>query len=285
MVLYADRAENFRYTMKNTDLSVNCAEPSNGTLCTMKHMPKEERPYEKCFEHGAESLTDAELLAVILRTGVKGESALELSRKILSLNREASGLLGIYHMSISDLTKVKGLGRVKAIQLKCIAELSRRIARATFSEGISFKEPETVAKYYMEELRHLEQEILLLAMLNSKGRLLKDQVISKGTVRASLISPREIFIEALRNQAVSIILLHNHPSGDPTPSREDIVLTQRVRKAGAIVGIELLDHIIIGDCQAVSMREQAFWHMKESVRGSLDVISEDLWDRSGNGYD
>ncbi len=271
--------------MKDTELSANQAEFSGDAPRTMRSLPKEERPYEKCFEHGAESLTDAELLAVILRTGIRGESALELSRKVLSQTKEASGLLGIYHMSISDLTKVKGLGRVKAIQLKCIAELSRRIARATFSEGVSFHEPETVARYYMEELRHLEQEIIMIAMLNSKGRLLKDQVISKGTVRASLISPREIFIEAMRNQAVSIILVHNHPSGDPTPSKDDIILTQRVRKAGAIVGIELLDHIIIGDCQAISMREQDFWREEKSVRGTLHVISEDLRDRSGNRYD
>ncbi len=277
--------EQIRNEMENTKLSANGAEPSQETLRTMKGIPKEERPYEKCFAHGAESLTDAELLAVILRTGAKGESALELSRKILAQNKEANGLLGIYHMSISDLTKVKGLGRVKAIQLKCVAELSRRIARATFSDGVSFKEPESVARYYMEEMRHREREVLMLVMLNSKGRLLKDQIISQGTVSGSLTSPREIFIEAMRNQAVSIILLHNHPSGDPTPSKEDIALTQRVRKAGAILGIELLDHIIIGDCQAVSMREQTFWHAEEAVRGTSNVISEDLWDRSGDRYD
>lgn len=245
--------------MKTANITPDCAELPEETARTMRSIPKEERPYEKCLKRGAESLTDAELLAVILRTGVKGESALELSRKILAQYGEGNGLLGIYHMSISDLTKVKGLGKVKAIQLKCVAELSRRIARATFSEGISFKDPEAVAKYYMEELRHQEQEILMLAMLNSKGRLLKDMVISKGTVRASLISPREIFIEAMRNQAVGIILLHNHPSGDPQPSPEDFALTMRVRKAGKILGIELLDHIIIGDCRAVSMRGTAFW--------------------------
>lgn len=285
MVSYADRTENYKNYMRDTELTAGRAESSEDALRTMKGIPKEERPYEKCFEHGAESLTDAELLAVILRTGVKGESALELSRKLLARGKEANGLLGIYHMSISDLTKVKGLGRVKAVQLKCVAELSRRIARATFSEGMSFKEPKSVARYYMEELRHREQEVLMLVMLNSKGRLLKDQIISQGTVSGSLTSPREIFIEAMRNQAVNIILLHNHPSGDPTPSREDIILTQRVRKAGAIVGIELLDHIIIGDCQAVSMREQPFWRAKESMRGTMNVISEDLWDRSGDRYD
>ena len=226
---------------------------------TMKNIPKEERPYEKCLARGADSLSDAELLAVILRTGSKGESALDLSRKILAQNGEGNGLLGIYHMSISDLTRIRGLGKVKAVQLKCVAELSKRIARRTFSEGVTFQDPTSVARYYMEEMRHQEQEILILAMLNSKGRLIKDQVISKGTVRSSLISPREIFIEAMRHQAVSIILLHNHPSGIPDPSREDLLLTQRVRDAGHLIGIELLDHIIIGDCQAVSMREQGFW--------------------------
>ena len=114
----------------------------------------------------------------------------------------------------------------------------------------------------MEELRHLEQEVLVLVMLNSKGKLIRDVTLSKGTVRASLISPREIFIEALRHQAVSIILLHNHPSGNPDPSREDLALTMRVKAAGSMLGIELLDHIIIGDCQAVSMREQGLWQDK-----------------------
>ncbi len=243
--------------MENLDFSANQLKKINSY--TMKSIPKEERPYEKCLEKGAEFLSDAELLAVILRTGSKGESALELSRKILASGCEGKGLLGIYHMSISDLTRIRGLGKVKAVQLKCLAELSKRIAKAQFSDGISFRDPVTVAEYYMEELRHQEQEILLLAMLNSKGRLIHDQVISKGTVRSSLISPREIFIEAMRHQAVSILMLHNHPSGVPEPSPEDIALTQRVRAAGAVLGIDLLDHIIIGDRQALSMREQGFW--------------------------
>lgn len=254
-----DRAESIGDRMNDTELSANHAEPSDCASHTMKSIPKEERPYEKCLARGPESLSDAELLAVVLRTGSRGESALELSRKVLAQHGEANGLLGIYHMSISDLTRIRGLGKVKAIQLKCIAELSKRIAKSTFSEGVYFKDPSTVARYYMEELRHQEQEVLMLVMLNSKGRLLKDQIISKGTVRASLVSPREIFIEAVRSRAVSILMLHNHPSGIPDPSREDIALTMRVRQAGSLLGIELLDHIIIGDCQAVSMREQGFW--------------------------
>ena len=224
----------------------------------MKHLPKEENPYEKCLTWGAERLSDAELIAVILRTGSKGVSALELSRNLVTA-QDKKGLLGIYHMSISDLQKIRGLGKVKAIRLECIAELSRRISRAGISESISFHDPAAVAEYYMETLRHEEQEVLVLTMLNSKGKLIRDTIISRGTVNASLISPREIFIEAIRQQAVSILLLHNHPSGVPDPSRDDVLLTERVKRAGAMLGIELLDHIIIGDRQAVSMREQGFW--------------------------
>ncbi len=227
---------------------------------TMKDLPEDERPYEKCLKNGAEQLTDAELLAVILRSGSCGETALDLSKKILSAGPEKSGLLAIYHLSIPELMKIRGLGSVKAVQLKCIAELSRRISRSRFSEGVSFHDPSSVAEYYMEYMRHQEQEIVVLAMLNSKGRLIRDMVLSKGTVSASMISPREIFIEALRYQAVSILLLHNHPSGNPDPSAEDIQLTKRIRLAGALLGIELLDHIIIVDCHAVSMREQGIWH-------------------------
>lgn len=222
----------------------------------MRAIPEEERPYEKCLSGGPGCLSDAELLAVILRTGVRGESALDLSRKVLGGREDGKGLLGIYHMSISDLQKIRGVGKVKAVQIKCIAELSQRIARAQASGGLSFHDPASIANYYMEDMRHQEQEILRVLMLNSKGMLIHDEMVSKGTVRASLISPREIYISALRHLAVGIILVHNHPSGIPDPSREDILLTRRVMAAGNLIGIDLLDHIIIGDRQAVSLREQ-----------------------------
>lgn len=213
----------------------------------------QEKPYEKCWQSGAGSLTDAELLSVILRTGSRGEPALELSRKILALS-DGAGLLGIYHLSPRDLMRIRGVGKVKAIQLKCIAELSRRIAKGQARQSLTFQDPGTVAEYYMEDFRHEEQEKLLLITLNSKGRLLGETVLSQGTVNATLISPREIFLSALAQHAVSVILLHNHPSGDPTPSAEDITLTRRVKESGDILGIELLDHIIIGDQKAVSFR-------------------------------
>lgn len=222
---------------------------------TMKDMPAEELPYEKCLKAGAEALSDAELLAVILRTGVKGINALELSRTILEQGLPEKGLLGLYHMSIPQLCRIHGVGEVKAVQLKCIGELSRRIARYSSEGSLNFHDAETIAEYYMEEMRHLEQEQMLLLMLDTRCRLLCEQMISKGSVNCSVITPREIFLLALQQHAVFVILLHNHPSGDPTPSEEDKIFTKRISLAGELVGIRLLDHIVVGDRQYRSFRE------------------------------
>lgn len=226
----------------------------------MSDLPAQERPYERCFQSGPEVLTDAELLAVIIRTGAKGERSLDLARKVLQLSKSCNGILGIHHSSIEELMQIKGVGKVKAVQLKCVAELAKRLSRASARERLSFQEPDSIASYYMEELRHEEQEKLLLLMLNTKGSLIRDKVMSTGTVNASLVSPREIFIEALRYNAVFVILVHNHPSGDASPSREDIHLTERVRQCGMLLGIELMDHIIIGDNEYVSFREKGIFN-------------------------
>ena len=220
---------------------------------TMKDLLTAERPYEKCEHSGAGSLTDAELLAVLLRTGKKGENVLELSRRLLY--EKGQGILGIHQLDMAQLRQMKGIGRVKAIQIACISELAKRLAKATASETLSFTCPASIAKYYMEEMRHEKQEHMKLLMLNSKSHLLGESDISKGTVNSSLITPRELFIEALQKNAVSIILLHNHPSGDPTPSRSDILITERIYQAGLLIGIDLLDHIIIGDNCYMSFSE------------------------------
>ncbi|OUQ21769.1 hypothetical protein B5E84_00455 [Lachnoclostridium sp. An14] len=222
---------------------------------TMKELPLEERPYEKCFTHGPEALSDAELLSVIIRTGTKKDSSLALSRKILE--GEDGGLLSLLHRSLPELMEIRGIGPVKASQLLCIGELSRRIWRqAASGETLSFHSPEAIAGYYMEEMRHREQEELRAMFFNTKQVLIKELLVSRGTVNASLATPREIFIEALRYRAVSLILVHNHPSGDPSPSREDVAFTKRVRLAGEVVGIALLDHIIIGDNAFMSLKER-----------------------------
>lgn len=223
---------------------------------TIKEMNMEERPYEKCEKFGAANLTDVELLAVLLRSGTKGESSLQLARRILHPSFAASGILNIHQWSYEQLRRVKGIGKVKAIQILCISELAKRLAQAGASEELSFDNAKSIASYYMEEMRHQRQENLKLLLLNTKSRLIGTTDISKGTVNASIISPRELFVEALQKNAVYIILLHNHPSGDPTPSGADICVTNKIRSAGEMIGIELLDHIIIGDNCYFSMKEK-----------------------------
>jgi len=223
---------------------------------TMKQLPKTERPYEKCLNYGAQTLTDAELLAVILRTGSQGRTALELAQEILQISEIEQNLLGLHHLSINDLMQVKGIGTVKAVQIKCILELSRRIAKKTARDSLYFSQPQTIAEYYMEDFRHSGQEQVMLMMFNTKNKLVGEHLISKGTVNASLISPREIFIQAMHHHAVFLVLVHNHPSGDPKPSQEDLKITKRIQEAGFIIGITLLDHIIIGDKKYISLKEQ-----------------------------
>lgn len=214
-----------------------------------------DQPYEKFLAYGAQNLTDAELLAIIIRTGTKGEDALDLAKKILSMNENHDGLLQLQHIHLEQLKSVKGIGEVKAVRIKCVAELSNRIAATHRQKRVDFSNPKLVADYYMEQLRHLENEQVLLLLLDNKGRLITDTVLSTGTVNFSVLSPRDIFIRALEYRAVHIMLLHNHPSGDPTPSEDDRVMTARIKAAGFFLQIPLLDHIIIGDGRYVSFLE------------------------------
>ena len=223
-------------------------------IASMKETIEENRPYEKFMSKGPKALTDSELLAIIIRTGTYEKTSVSLCEAILSLSK--NGIAGLTDLSINELTKLKGIGRVKAIQIKCIAELSRRIAKSSISLKTEFTSPGFIAKYYMEDMRHLKTEHLIVAMLNTKHLLIGDFELSKGTVNSSVASPREAYIEALRSDAVYIVLIHNHPSGDPTPSREDLVATSRMKEAGLIIGITLIDHIIIGDNKYISLKQQ-----------------------------
>lgn len=220
----------------------------------IKDLPENERPIEKFLLKGEVALSDAELLAIIIRTGTKDSSAISLAESII---RSSQGILGLNHLSVEELTSIKGIGRVKAIQLKAIGELSKRIARAmAIQTDFALVSPESIAGRYMEELRHLEQEQLMVLYMNTRGTLIREEVITKGTVNMSVVSPREIFVNAVKYKAVSIALLHNHPSGDPTPSRQDIDSTHRVKAAGELIGISLIDHIIIGDNRYVSLKRE-----------------------------
>lgn len=229
---------------------------------TIKDLPKQERPYEKCIREGESALSDSELLSVILRCGTKGRSSLSLANEILNSMQESSypGLPGILHSSLADLKKIHGIGTVKAVQIKCIGELSKRIAAAAARPSLSFHHPASIADYYMEQLRHEEQERMICMMLDTRNHLLTERVISRGTVNATLVTPREIYMEAVRCHAVGLILVHNHPGGDPTPSRCDIQVTKQIHEAGDILGIPLLDHIIIGDHSYRSFREEGLIH-------------------------
>ena len=217
------------------------------------------KPYEKFKEFGAGALSNEELLAIILRTGTSNKPALKVAEDVLNTKDAYDGkLMGLYHKSLKELMEIEGIGEVKAIKLKCLTELSIRMAREHFENRPVFQRPEDIAGYYMESCRHLEVEKVYLLCLDSQLRLLKECELSKGTIHMSLMSPREIFIEALKANAVHILLIHNHPSGDPKPSGADIQISKKVMEAGNLMDIQLLDHIIIGDHSYISLREQKY---------------------------
>ena len=220
----------------------------------------QELPYERFLRFGPENLTEAELLAVIIRTGTKEKNAVQLAEQVLGLAKyPKEGLLGLHDVSLEELEGIKGIGQVKAVKLKCIAELSVRMSAATAKEGVQFTSSGQAAAYFMEKLRHKDTECVLLASLDAKGQLIREKKLSEGSVRAALISPREVFLEALDAKAVNIMLVHNHPSGDPAPSRSDREITSAVRELGEKMDIPLLDHIVIGDNRYVSFRESSWF--------------------------
>ena len=223
---------------------------------TMKDLPKTERPYEKFEQYGADSLSDAELIAIILRTGTSHCNVIDLAVRILKAHKSYEGLNGLARLTINDLIQIPGIGRIKAIQLLSVIELSVRLSKIRIQDMMSLSDPESVAGCYMQEMRFLKQELVKVLFFDTKSHLLGECIVSSGTVNASMMSPREIYLAALNYNAVHIILLHNHPSGDPTPSKEDILATKRVKDAGSLIGIKLMDHIIIGDNRYISLKEQ-----------------------------
>ena len=225
---------------------------------TMKELPVTERPYEKCEKNGAGMLSDAELLAIVIKTGTRGDKVMDLAVQLLNLNPSCQGLEGIMSLDIQDFQKIRGIGRVKAVQLAAVCELSRRMTRIRFRRDYVFETPQSIADYYMAYMCHLKHEEVHVMMLDARQHMISECLLTKGTVNASLIAPREIFIHALKANAVGIILVHNHPCGDDTPSREDLAATEKVRCAGDLIGIRLLDHIIIGSGHFTSLCGS--WH-------------------------
>ncbi len=223
----------------------------------IKELPICERPYEKMSEVGAEYLSNAELLAIIIKTGTREYTAVELAQKVLKLSQDGR-LSTLNNLSIEQFMKVKGIGRVKAIQIKAVLEFSKRIATSNGVVRHVVKSADDVSNLMMEEMRYHKKEMFKAILLDTKNKVLKIVSISTGSLNASIVHPREVFSEAVKCGCNSIIFVHNHPSGDPTPSNEDLRTTDRLVNAGDILGIKVLDHIVLGDGRYVSLKEQGF---------------------------
>ena len=216
-------------------------------------MPQNERPQERLLRYGADNLSNSELLAVILRTGTRNENVINLSQRIITA---FNGINGLLEASQEDLMKISGIKEAKASQILSMAEMAKRFQ--TYRSGDSYKinSPADAADLIMVELREFKQEILKVLLLNTKNVVIGIHNASMGSLNSSIVHPREIYKEAIRKSAASIIMVHNHPSGDPSPSSEDIAATTRIKEVGKIVGIELLDHVIVGDGKYISLREK-----------------------------
>nr|WP_276569115.1 DNA repair protein RadC [Insulibacter thermoxylanivorax] len=222
---------------------------------TLRDLPQTDRPRERMLREGVQALSDAELLAVLLRTGTYKESAVTLAQRIL---KQAGGLKHIPEMSVVEMTKIKGIGEAKALQIHAGIELGRRLSQLTYGERPVIRSPRDAAALLMEELRYFQKEHFVVLFLNTKNHVIAKETLSMGSLNAAIVHPREVYRSAVKRGAASIICAHNHPSGDPTPSREDLALTHRLTEAGNIIGIDLLDHLIIGDGVFVSLKEQGY---------------------------
>ncbi len=210
----------------------------------IKDWPQDERPREKLMNLGPEKLSDAELIAILLGSGTGKVTAVDVAKRLLI---EYKGLNLLSERSISDLKRMKGIGSVKAVKLMAAFEIGRRIASGGNIKKEKIVSPENVADYYIPLMKHLKKEVFKIVLLDSSNQIIKDVEISKGSLNANVVHPREVFKEAVSESAASIILIHNHPSGNAQPSEDDIAVTEKLVKAGKIMGILVCDHIIIGD--------------------------------------
>ncbi|MEN8264237.1 MAG: DNA repair protein RadC [Nitrospirota bacterium] len=223
---------------------------------SIKQWPEEERPRERLLKLGAEGLSTAELLAIILRTGSRERSALELARETLM---RFSSLREIEDASVAEFSQIKGIGSSKVAQMKAAFELGRRLLQygsINEAQNPSFSNSRGVYEYFRPEFYGLKKERFLCALLDTKNRVFKEKVISEGTLNSSLVHPREVFRYAIKEAAASVLFIHNHPSGDPNPSRDDIHITKRLVETGKVVGISVLDHIVITDGSYLSLMEK-----------------------------
>lgn len=228
---------------------------------TVKCLPDSDRPYEKIERNGAYSLTDSELLAVIIKTGTKKSNVIDVARKLIAICGD-KGISGISDMSLSDLTGIEGIGRVKALQLMAVCELSRRIGRQNDIYKMYVKDTAMLADFLVSEMSSLKKEIFRTILLDIHKKIIRVSDVSVGTLDMALVHPREVFSDAIKWSCHSLIVAHNHPGGSVMPSVADLKTTERLIISGEIVGIEVLDHIIVAGCSYYSMRE----------RGDIDMI-------------
>jgi len=220
---------------------------------TIKEMPEEMRPRERMAKDGPETLSNQELLAILLRTGTRKETAVDLAARLLTNVGSLRGLVGV---TIEELSQIPGIGLAKAAHVKAAIELGKRVATTAPENRPAIRTPADVSRLVMEDMRHLDKEHFRVILLNTKHHVLSVEAVSVGSLSTSIVHPREVFKNPIRKSAAAVILVHNHPSGDPTPSREDVDVTRRLEEAGRLLGIDILDHVIIGDNRYCSLKEQ-----------------------------
>ena len=214
----------------------------------IKELPLSERPYEKLEIYGPEKLSNAELIAIVIKSGTKDESSIHIAQRILSLEKaNGTSLKFLQEMSVNELMKIKGIGKVKALQIKAICEIAKRMSSPMDITSIQINSPRDVANLLMDEMKYNKRECVKAILLNVKNVVVKIVDICYGGTNSAILKPKDVLHEAIKIEAPKIILVHNHPSGDPTPSKKDIEFTDNLIKAAEIMGIELLDHIVIGD--------------------------------------
>lgn len=226
---------------------------NDGSSFVLKTWPAEERPREKLIRTGPEALSNMDLLAIILHTGTVSESAVHLSERILS---ETKGLARLSMLTVKELSRIKGIGLAKAATIVAAFELGRRLGQLAQVDRFVIHGPKDAADYMMPRLRYATKEHFIVLLLSTKNHVVAQPTIAVGSLNAAIVHPREVFREAINHSAAAMILIHNHPSGDPKPSREDIDLTKQLVDGGKILDIAVLDHVIIGDGKYVSLKEQ-----------------------------
>lgn len=235
---------------------MSCLKEENSLRVLMRDVPVEERPRERMIRDGAQSLNNAELLAILLRTGSSGQSVMGLAEQLLA---RFGGLRSLMDTDFREMTDIPGMGPAKALQVQAAIEIGKRIARLSRQPVTVIRSPRDAADLFMDRLRFEKKEYFIVVHLDTKNQVIAEEVVSIGSLDSSIVHPREIFKTALKKSSASIICIHNHPSGDPTPSREDVLVTKRLAEVGQIMGIEVLDHIVVGEQRFASLKEQGLF--------------------------